>query len=320
MRILSGIQPSGALHIGNYFGMMRPAIELQSRGETIYFIADYHALTSLEKPDELRQNCLDIAYAFIACGLDPAKTVIFRQSEVPAHLELMWLLSCVTPMGLLERSHSYKDKTARGLAASHSLFSYPVLMAADILLYQTDIVPVGKDQKQHLEITRDIAQKFNERYGPIFKIPEAEIREAVAVVPGVDGQKMSKSYNNTLELFGNPKVFEKQVMSIKTDSTPVEAPKPTQNSVLLDLYKLAASEKEYNVLKEKMEKGGIGYGDIKKELHAKLKDYFAPFREKYEELKKKPGEVEEVLQYGARRAHAMAEPTLEAARKAVGLS
>ncbi len=319
MRIISGIQPSGILHIGNYFGMMQPAIELQKRGEALYFIVDYHALTSLENPKELQQNCLDAAYAFLACGLDPVKTVLFRQSDVPAHLELTWLLSCVTPMGLLERATSYKDKIARGLSASHALFSYPVLQAADILIYQGELVPVGKDQKQHIEIARDIAQKFNDRFGKVFTIPEAEIRETVAVIPGTDGQKMSKSYHNTINLFGDEKTIQKQVMGIKTDSTPVEQPKPTAGSVLLDLYRLVADPKEVEVYQEKMTKGGVGYGDLKKELHQKISNYFAPFQQRYNELKKKPGEVEEILQYGAKRARAMAEPTLIAARKAVGI-
>jgi tryptophanyl-tRNA synthetase len=319
MRILSGIQPSGALHIGNYFGMMQPAIDLQKRGEALYFIADYHALTSVEKADDLRRNIPEVALAFLACGLDTAKTIMFRQSDVPAHVELSWLLSCVTPMGLLERAHSYKDKTERGLAASHGLFAYPVLMAADILLYQTDVVPVGKDQKQHLEITRDIAQKFNDKFGPVFKIPEPEIRESVAVIPGIDGQKMSKSYNNTLELFGEEKAFQKQVMSIVTDSTPVEQPKPTEGSTLVALYKLVSTPEELADYEAMMKNGGVGYGDLKKKLHTRLVEYFAPMREKYNQLKKKPDEVEEVLQYGARRARSMAEPTLQAARAAVGL-
>src|SRR6202030_3049435 len=232
MRILSGIQPSGILHIGNYFGMMRPAIELQKHGETFYFIADYHALTSVRDPKALRENSRLVALDFLACGLDPEKGTLFRQTDVPAVTELAWILSTVAPMGLLERAHSYKDKLARGMAASAGLFTYPVLMAADILIYESDVVPVGEDQKQHIEITRDLAMKMNEKYGRVFKFREARIRGATETVPGIDGQKMSKSYGNTIDIFGEEKETRKRVMSIVTDSAPVEAPKDQSTSTI----------------------------------------------------------------------------------------
>src|SRR5476649_2739183 len=233
MRILSGIQPSGALHLGNYFGMMRPAIELQENGEAFYFIADYHSMTSLFDADERRKNTLDVALDFLACGLDPKKSVFFKQSDVPEVTELSWLLSTLTPMGLLERAHSYKDKIAKGIAASHGLFAYPVLMAADILIYDSDLVPVGKDQKQHIEIARDLVIKFNEIYGCTLKLPEPSIREDTAAVPGLDGEKMSKSYGNTIGLFEEEAAMRKKIMSLKTDSTPVDQPKETKDSTIL---------------------------------------------------------------------------------------
>src|SRR5438046_135999 len=225
MRILSGIQPSGVLHIGNYFGMMRPAIKLQKEGEAFYFIADYHALTSLRNPTALRANSRRVALDFLACGLDPERAALFRQSDVPQVTELAWILATIAPMGLLERAHSYKDKVARGISPSAGLFNYPVLMAADILIYDSDIVPVGKDQKQHIEITRDLAVKMNETYGEIFKLPEPRIQSATETVPGIDGQKMSKSYKNTIDIFEEEKEMRKRVMSIVTDSSPVEAAK-----------------------------------------------------------------------------------------------
>ncbi|MHB1309554.1 MAG: tryptophan--tRNA ligase, partial [Limisphaerales bacterium] len=246
MRILSGIQPSGALHLGNYFGMMRPAIELQEQGEAFYFIANYHSMTSLTDAAQRRQNSMDVALDFLACGLDPKKAVFWKQSDVPEVAELTWLLSTVTPMGLLERCHSYKDKKAK-LAdddldrVNHGLFAYPVLMAADILLYDSNVVPVGRDQKQHVEVTRDIALKFNHLYGETFVIPEPRIREEVAVVPGVDGQKMSKSYGNTIEIFGDEKVIRKKVMSILMDSRTPQEPKPdADRNIAIQLLQLVA--------------------------------------------------------------------------------
>src|SRR5712675_1872973 len=226
MRILSGIQPSGALHLGNYFGMMRPAIELQDQGEAFYFIANYHSMTSLFDAEERRRNTLDVALDFLACGLDPKKSVFFRQSDVPEVTELTWMLSSLTPMGLLERALSYKDKVAKGIAANHGLFAYPVLMAADILIYDSNVVPVGRDQKQHVEMTRDIAIKFNEQYGETFVIPEPQIRDEVALVPGTDGQKMSKSYSNTIEIFGDEKIIRKKIMGIVMDSRQPAEVKP----------------------------------------------------------------------------------------------
>ncbi|MCU0858871.1 MAG: tryptophan--tRNA ligase, partial [Pontiellaceae bacterium] len=244
MRILSGIQPSGKLHIGNYFGMMKPALELQEQGEAFLFIADYHALTTINDAAALRMMVKDVALDFLAAGLDPSKTAFYRQSDVPEVQELAWLLSIVTPMGLLERCHSYKDKTAKGFAATHGLFAYPVLMAADILCVQSTVVPVGRDQKQHVEVTRDIAAKFNHQFGEVFTIPEPSIRDSVAVVPGIDGQKMSKSYGNTLEIFGDPAALKKRVMQIVTDSTPLEEPKNPDTCNAYALYRLFATEAE----------------------------------------------------------------------------
>jgi len=264
MRILSGIQPSGVLHIGNYFGMMQPGIALQAEGEAFYFIADYHALTSLRDPKALRENSRRVALDFLACGLDPERAALFRQSDVPQVTELAWILATVSPMGLLERAHSYKDKVARGMTASAGLFNYPVLMAADILIYDSDIVPVGKDQKQHIEITRDLAVKMNETYGEIFKLPEPRISTATEVVPGIDGQKMSKSYGNNIDIFGNETETRKRVMSIVTDSTPVEAPKDPSRSTIFQLYSLFVSKNEIANMRERFEKGGTGYGDFKK--------------------------------------------------------
>ena len=320
--ILTGIQPSGALHLGNYFGAIQPAIEMQARDDAqpVYFIADYHALTSISKADDLRRYIFDAAAGFLACGLDPKRTILFRQSDVAQVHELMWLLSVVTPMGLLERAHSYKDKIAQGADASHGLFAYPVLMAADILLYNSDLVPVGKDQKQHLEIARDIAQKFNDRFGPVFKLPEPVIREATAIVPGVDGRKMSKSYGNTLELFGEDKALEKRIMGIPTDSTPMADPKPVEGSVLAQLMQTVGTPAQYEGYVAKMKAGGVGYGDLKKELAAVTKEFLAPFKAKYKSLLERPEEVEAVLRDGATRARELAAPVLAAARKATGLS
>src|SRR5476651_1449049 len=275
---LSGIQPSGALHLGNYFGAMQPAIELQTEGQAVYFIADYHALTSISKADDLRRFTFDAAAAFLACGLDPAKTILFRQSDVPQVHELAWLLSVVTPMGLLERAHSYKDKIAQGAETNHGLFAYPVLVAADILLYNSDFVPVGKDQKQHLEIARDIAQKFNDRFGPVFKLPEPVIREATAIVPGIDGRKMSKSYGNIIPLFGDEKEMKKPVMSIKTDSTPIEQPKQIEGTVLGQLMQ-AVNPGAYQDFVAQAATSGVGYGDLKKKLLAEILARFQPYQE-----------------------------------------
>jgi len=319
MRILSGIQPSGVLHIGNYFGMMRPAIELQKEGETFYFIADYHALTSVRNPEALRENSRQVALDFLACGLDPARAALFRQSDVPQVTELAWILSTVAPMGLLERAHSYKDKLARGLASTVGLFSYPVLMAADILIYDSDAVPVGKDQKQHIEITRDLAVKINETYGQVFKLPEPRINPDTQVVPGLDGQKMSKSYGNNIDIFGDEKETRKRVMSIVTDSTPVEAPKDPERSTIVQLYSLFASKDELADMRERFKKGGTGYGDFKKKLFEKLWEYFSPMRKRREEILRDKSYIDNVLARGAKRANEIADQVMSRVRAAVGL-
>jgi tryptophanyl-tRNA synthetase len=300
MRILSGLQPSGALHIGNYFGMMRPAIALQAEGEAFYFIAEYHALTSVRDPKTLRENSRRVALDFLACGLDPERAALFRQSDVPQVTELAWILSTVAPMGLLERAHSYKDKLARGMPATVGLFNYPVLMAADILIYDSDIVPVGKDQKQHIEITRDLAVKMNETFGEIFKLPEPRIQAATEVVPGIDGQKMSKSYGNNIDIFG-------------------DAPKDPSRSTIFRLYSLVASKREIAEMREQFQKGGTGYGDFKKQLFEKLWDYFAPMRKRREEILADKSYIDNVLARGAQRANEVADEVMKRVRDAVGL-
>ncbi len=319
MRILSGIQPTGALHIGNYFGMMRPAIALQNEGEAFYFIADYHALTSIQDPAVLREFTRRVALDFLACGLDPERAALFRQSDVPAVTELAWILSTVTPKGLLERSHSYKDKLARGAHASAGLFTYPVLMAADILIYDSDVVPVGKDQKQHLEITRDLAVKMNETYGDVFKLPEPRINPATEVVPGLDGQKMSKSYGNTIEIFGDEKETRKRVMSIVTDSSPVESPKDPAVSTIFHLYTLVASEAEAAAMREAFQRGGTGYGEFKKQLFEKLWQFFAPMRARRDEILADKNYIDNILTRGAERANEVAGQVMKRVRAAVGL-
>ncbi|MCX7712649.1 MAG: tryptophan--tRNA ligase [Chthoniobacterales bacterium] len=319
MRILSGIQPTGAPHLGNYFGMMLPAIELQERGEAFYFIADLHALTTVRNGDALRQYVHELALDFLACGLNPERTAFFRQSEVAEVPLLAWVLSTVTPMGLLERCHSFKDKQAKGLPASHGLFSYPVLMAADILVYDSDVVPVGRDQKQHLEVTRDLAIKFNETFGTVFKLPEPLIREDTAVVPGTDGQKMSKSYGNTIPLFGTEAELRKKIFGIKTDCTPLEEPKPVEGSTLLTLYRLVAGEDRAKEMEESFRQGGTGYGEYKKQLFEAVLDYFEPMRRRREELQKQPGLVEDILRKGTEKAREVAKSVILRVRQAVGI-
>jgi len=299
--------------------MMRPAIELQKEGETFYFIADYHALTSVRNPEALRENSRQVALDFLACGLDPERAALFRQSDVPPVTELAWILSTVAPMGLLERAHSYKDKLARGLASTVGLFSYPVLMAADILIYDSDAVPVGKDQKQHIEITRDLAVKVNETFGQVFKLPEPRINPDTQVVPGLDGQKMSKSYGNNIDIFGDEKETRKRVMSIVTDSTPVEAPKDPERSTIIQLYSLIASKDELADMRERFKKGGTGYGDFKKELFEKLWEYFSPMRKRREEILRDKSYIDKVLARGAKRANGIADQVMERVRTAVGL-
>jgi tryptophanyl-tRNA synthetase len=320
MRILSGIQPSGALHLGNYFGMMLPAIELQDKGEAFYFIADYHSMTSLTDAALRRQITLDVAVDFLACGLDPKKSVFWRQSDVPEVTELSWILSSVTPMGLLERCHSYKDKVGKGISASHGLFSYPVLMAADILIFDSNIVPVGRDQKQHVEVTRDIAVKFNELYGPTFVLPEPQIRENVAVVPGTDAQKMSKSYGNTIEIFGDEKSTRKKIMGIVMDSRAPTDPKPdAEKNIAIQLLKLVAPSDVARDFEERLRAGGLGYGDLKKALFENYWTHFESARNRRAELARNMDYVHEVLKAGAARARTVAQEVNQRAKRACGL-
>lgn len=319
MRILSGIQPSGTIHIGNYFGMIKPLVDLQSKGQVFCFLADYHSMTSLFDAKERKANSIEAATTLLACGLDE-KTVFFRQSDSPSVTELAWILSTVTPMGLLERCHSYKDKTAKGIPTNHGLFAYPVLMAADILLYQSNLVPVGKDQLQHLEVTRDIAIKFNKTYGKVFTIPEPYIQPAVATVPGTDGQKMSKSHGNTIEVFGDEKALKKKVMSIVMDSRSHTEPKPdADKNIAMQLFKLLVDEDIYLHNENKLRGGDLGYGDLKKGLHEHLVAYFEEPRKRYQDLKKNPDYVEKVLQNGADRALDEAYATMKKVKDAVGL-
>ena len=319
MRILSGIQPSGALHLGNYFGMMNRMISYQQNNELFCFLVNYHALTSVFDADLLRQQTFDAACDFLSLGMDPDKSVFWVQGDVPEVTELTWLLTNITGMGLLERSHSFKDKVAKGIPASHGLFSYPVLMAADILLYGADKVPVGKDQKQHMEIARDIAIKFNHTYGETFVVPDADIEEDFATVPGLDGQKMSKSYGNTIEIFADEKTMRKKVMGIKTDSTPVDKPKPLEGNVLYDLYALFLDDRGKAALKERFLTPGLRYGDIKKELFEIIRDYFAPYKKERDALVCDRQYVLETMQKGAGKARQAAAVYLERARHNVGL-
>jgi len=319
MRILSGIQPSGALHLGNFFGMMRPAIELQEKGEAFYFIADYHSMTSLFDANERRKNTLDVALDFLACGLDPKRSVFFKQSDVPEVCELSWLLSTLTPMGLLQRAHSFKDKSDKGIPINHGLFAYPVLMAADILIYDSNVVPVGQDQKQHVEMTRDIAIKFNEAYGETFVIPEPQIKGETAKVPGIDGEKMSKSYGNTIEIFGDEKALRKKVMALKMDSRQPAEPKPdADQNLAIQLLKVidAGVGKEWG---EKLRAGGLGYGDLKKKLFEVYWEYFAAARAKRADLVANLDYVNKVLADGAAKARSKATGVLKRARQASGL-
>ncbi|MFA5423282.1 MAG: tryptophan--tRNA ligase [Phycisphaerae bacterium] len=319
MRVLSGIQPSGKLHIGNYFGAMRQHLQLQAENEAFYFIADYHALTSGPKPELLSQRITDVAMDYLALGLDPEKTVFWRQSDVPEITELAWILSCVTPMGLLQRCTGYKDKVAQGISPNHGLFAYPVLQAADILAFHSELVPVGADQKQHIEVTRDIAGFFNNTYGELLTLPRDYILESVAVVPGIDGRKMSKSYDNTIGIFEPEGSIKKKVMRMVTDSTPVEQPKDPDKCNIFALLKLVADENEIKEWDEKYRKGGVGYGDAKKRLVELLIEYFKPYRAKRQELENNIDYVRQVLKDGADRARPVAHKTFEEVRKAVGL-
>ena len=317
-RILSGIQPSSKLHLGNYFGAIKQHIALQDEGDAYYFIANFHALTTVQDAPRLRELTLDVATDYLALGLSPEKATLFKQSDVPEVTELAWLLATVTGMGLLERAHSYKDKVAKGIPAGVGLFTYPVLMAADILIYQSDIVPVGADQIQHIEMTQDMAGYFNSTYKEVFKRPEAGHSEAPKV-PGTDGQKMSKSYGNVIEIFAEGSALKKSVMGIVTDSTPVEAPKDPDSNTVFQLYSLFASKEEKAEMRNRFLAGGYGYGEAKKALLEKVDSYFAPARERRQELAKNRDDIEEVLRKGAERARAEAVKTLKRAREACGI-
>ena len=319
MRILSGIQPSGKLHLGNYLGALRQHLELQESGDAFYFIADLHALTTVKDPDLLRENVRDVALDYLALGLDPAKAAFYKQSDVHEIPELSWLLTTVTPMGLLERCTSYKDKIARGLSPDHGLFSYPVLMAADILIVDADVVPVGKDQKQHVEVARDIAGSFNHLYGEVFKLPQDRILPEAGVVPGIDGQKMSKSYGNDIGIFLEGKALKERVMAIVTDSAPVEAPKDPDANNVFNLVKLFATPEETAQWRARFTAGGLKYSEVKKRLIALLDERFGAARERRKELQKNPRYVDGVLQDGAAKARKIASATLARARKACGI-
>ncbi len=319
MRVLSGIQPSGKLHLGNYFGAMSPQIQMQAEHQCFYFIANYHALTSLTDPKLMVEYTHEVAMGYLALGLDPKKTVFFRQSDVPETTELAWVLNCVTPMGLLQRCHAYKDKVSQGLPANTGLFTYPVLQAADILIYRSNLVPVGQDQKQHVEITQDIQGKFNQTYGEILVRPEPLIREEVAVVPGVDGRKMSKSYDNAVELFIPEKQARKKIMAIVTDSTPVEDPKQADRCNVMALLRLFANPSERAEWEDRYRRGGTGYGETKKRLFELFIEQLGPARTRYEELSNNRDYVEQVLVDGGRRAREVACQVMEEVRKATGI-
>jgi tryptophanyl-tRNA synthetase len=320
MRVFSGIQPSGELHIGNYFGSIKPNLEMIGKADqNLFFIADLHALTTVQDPQLLREMRRDVLLDYLACGFDPNRAVIFYQSDVSEHTQLMWLLANLTPMGLLERAVSYKDKVEKGIAAHVGLFTYPVLMAADILLYNADVVPVGKDQKQHVEMARDIATKFNNMYGETFVLPEPKIREDIAVVPGTDGQKMSKSYGNTISLFGDEKKAQKAIMGIVTDSRGATDPKVPEECVIYRLHALFLTSQEAEALAEEY-RAGLSYGDAKKKLLAAYTQYFAPLRAKREELAQKKDLLEDIAAEGAKRARDIASATLAKAWEAVGLA
>lgn len=320
MRILSGIQPSGSLHLGNYFGMMKKMIEYQENEDLFCFIANYHAMTSVADGKALARGTLEAAANFLALGMDPERSTFWVQSGVPEVQELTWALSNFTPMGLLERCHSYKDKVAKGIAANHGLFAYPVLMTADILLFQSERVPVGKDQKQHVEVARDIALKFNNEYGEIFTIPEPEIDDEVATVPGSDGQKMSKSYGNTIDLFQEEKALRKQIMRIVTDSTPVEDPKNPDTCNVFQIYRLFLDKEQQQALRQRYAAGGLGYGEVKQELFETVRDFFAPYAESRRELLADLDGLRRILAKGSEKAREAGTPTLRKVRKKTGLA
>lgn len=320
MNVLSGIQPTGRFHWGNYFGAIRQYIALQNNAQAFYFIADLHALTTVRKPDELRGYVHDAALDLLALGLDPAKATLFRQSDVPEVAELTWLLMTVTQMHLLEKCHAYKDKKAKGIAADAGLFTYPVLMAADIVLYDSDVVPVGLDQVQHIEVTRDVAQRFNTIYETeVFVLPKPHVLEQSAKVPGVDGEKMSKSYGNTIDIFEEPKKLRKKIMAIKTDSTPVEAPKDPDACHVFTLFQLFADDEKQAALAARYRAGGMGYGEAKQQLFEAADAYFAEARERRAKLAANPSTVEDILKAGAAKARAKGRAVLDRARAACGL-
>ena len=320
MRVLSGIQPSGSLHLGNYFGMMKKMIDYQEHEDLFCFIANYHAMTSVSDGKALSRGTLEAAANFLALGMDPEKSTFWVQSDLPEVQELSWILSNFTPMGLLERCHRYKDKSARGIAANHGLFAYPVLMTADILIFQSDRVPVGKDQKQHIEVARDIAVKFNNHYGDVFTVPEPEIDDEVATVPGLDGQKMSKSYGNTIDLFTEEKALRKQVMRIVTDPTPVEDPKDPDKCNVFQIYRLFRDKAQEQALRRRYIAGGLGYGEVKEELFVTIRDFFAPFAEKRRELAADPDGLRRTLALGAEKARHAARKVMQKVRRKTGLA
>lgn len=317
MRVLTGLQPSGDLHIGNYFGAIAAMIEAQSKQDMFIFIANYHAMTS--SPPNLNENTLKAAAAFLSLGINPEKCTFWLQSDVKEVLELYWFLSQLTPMGLLERAHSYKDKLAKGLNATHGLFSYPVLMAADILLFSSELVPVGKDQVQHLEIARDLAVKFNEKFGETFILPKAQVSDEVAVVVGTDGAKMSKSYKNTIDIFSKAKDLKKQISAIITSSEPLQAPKEWQECNVYKIARLFLDEAGQKALQARYEKGGEGHGHFKAYLNELVEDFFAPAREKYENLLKNPKQIEEILEFGANKAKKIARAKMQEIYAKIGL-
>jgi len=317
-RVLSGIQPSGHLHLGNYFGMMSKMIEYQEEDDLFCFVADFHALTANQNSKVLSSNTYDAVCDFIALGLKPEKTTFWVQSDVSEVTELAWILSSFTTVGLMDRSTTYKDKIAKGIKPNMGLYSYPILMAADILLFNSNLVPVGKDQKQHIEMARDIANKFNGNYGDIFTLPEPDIVKETQLIPGIDGQKMSKSYNNTIPIFGEDKVIRKKVMSIITDNASVNEPKD-KNTPLFYLYSLFADSNEKQLLSEKYDSSGLRYGDLKLELYEKIMDYFAPFRQERALLHSKPDDVKDILKLGAKKAKLVAFEMLDKIRSAIGL-
>ena len=318
-RVLSGIQPSGALHLGNYFGMMSRMVKYQSENELFCFIANYHALTSIPSPETLSQNTFNAACDFLALGIDPERSTFWIQSHVPQVTELMWILSSQTGVSSMDRATSYKDKIVQGLKPNMGLYSYPVLMAADILLFDTHMVPVGKDQKQHLEIARDIAIRFNNTYGETLVIPEPDIEKETQLVPGIDGKKMSKSYNNTIPIFDSEKKIRKKIMTIITDTTGIDEPKD-KDTPLFQLYSLFLNEEERLNLSDRYDSKGVRYGDIKQELFEMVMEYFQPYREKRDRLASRPREIYEILRYGSEKADSIASEVLDKVKSSVGMS